>query len=57
MGEISDTQLDDVLPIVHEELRHVASRLISSEREGHSLQTTKLVHQAYRELYEESIQV
>ena len=50
MGEISEVQLDDVLPIVYDELRHVAARLMSNERAGHSLQTTELVHEAYMRL-------
>ena len=40
-------QLDKVLPIVYEEMRNVASRMMSNERVGHSFQTTELVHEAY----------
>lgn len=40
-------QLDQVLPLVYEEMRNVASRLMSKERAGHSFQTTELVHEAY----------
>ncbi len=50
MGKASVIQLDDVLPVVYDELRSVASRLMSGERAGHSFQTTELVHETYMRL-------
>lgn len=41
---------DRLLPIVYEELRALASRFMSNERAGHTLQTTALVHEAYMRL-------
>ncbi|MEZ5399362.1 MAG: ECF-type sigma factor [Bryobacteraceae bacterium] len=35
---------------LYAELHHIASRLISGERQGHTLQTTALVHEAYLRL-------
>ena len=43
-----DTQaLDRLMPLVYDELRRIASRYMKREREGHTLQTTALVNEAY----------
>jgi RNA polymerase sigma factor (TIGR02999 family) len=42
--------LDQLLPIVYDELRRVARARLKSERAGHALQTTVLVHEAYLRL-------
>jgi RNA polymerase sigma factor (TIGR02999 family) len=42
--------LDQLTPIVYEELRRVAKRLMRRERAGHTLQTTALVNEAYLRL-------
>ena len=42
--------LDRLMPLVYEELRHIASRYMRQERPGHTLQTTALVHEAYFQL-------
>ena len=42
--------LDDLLPAVYEELRHLAHRKLRGEREAHTLRTTELVHEAYLKL-------
>ena len=39
--------LDRLLPIVYGELHRQASRYIHRERQGHSLQTTGLIHETY----------
>ena len=44
------TALDKLTPIVYDELRRVASRYMKRERNGHSLQTTALVNEAYLRL-------
>lgn len=41
---------DALLPLVYEELRSRAGRLLSSERRHHTLQRTALVHEAYLKL-------
>lgn len=41
----SDT--DDLMELVYDELRRLAQRLLQSERKGHTLQATSLVHEAY----------
>ena len=42
--------LDDLFPVVYEELRRVAHRHLRGERPGHTLGTTALVHEAYLEM-------
>jgi RNA polymerase sigma-70 factor (ECF subfamily) len=42
--------LDQLTPIVYNELRRLARRYMTRERPGHSLQTTALVHEAYTRL-------
>jgi RNA polymerase sigma factor (TIGR02999 family) len=44
------TALDKLTPIVYSELRRLASRYMKGERDGHSLQTTALVNEAYLRL-------
>ena len=39
--------LDRLTPIVYGELRHLARRYLRGERDGHSLQATALVNEAY----------
>jgi RNA polymerase sigma factor (TIGR02999 family) len=39
--------LDRLTPLVYDEIRRIAHRYIQREREGHTLQTTALVHEAY----------
>jgi RNA polymerase sigma factor (TIGR02999 family) len=38
---------DELLPLVYEELRHLAARKMSRESPGQTLQATALVHEAY----------
>ena len=38
---------DRLVPLVYDELRRVARARLRSERDGHTLQTTALVHEAY----------
>lgn len=42
--------LDEIFPVVYEELRRVAHRHLHGERTGHTLVTTALVHEAYLEM-------
>lgn len=42
--------LDDLLPLVYEELRQIARRRLRDEATGHTLQPTALVHEAYLKL-------
>ena len=38
---------DQLLPLVYDELRKLASHKMAQEKPGHTLQTTGLVHEAY----------
>lgn len=42
--------LDDLTPRVYQELRRIAGHCMQSERQGRSMQTTALVHEAYLKL-------
>lgn len=42
--------LDRLMPLVYDELRALAHRQLSGERNDHTLQTTALVHEAYMRL-------
>lgn len=42
--------LDSLTPLVYKDLRRMASYLLRSERQGHTLQPTALVHEAYLKL-------
>lgn len=44
--------VDEVLPLVYDELRAIAGRYIQRERPGHTLQATAMVHEAYVNLIE-----
>ncbi len=46
--------LEELIPVVHKELRRLAHRYMSGEREGHTLQTTALVNEAYVRLVDSS---
>src|SRR4029077_17037526 len=42
--------LEQLMPLVYEELRRLAHRYLSRERTDHTLQSTALVHEAYLRL-------
>lgn len=46
----NQTALDKLMPLVYGELRRQASRYLQKERQGHTLQTTALIHEAYLKL-------
>lgn len=45
--EGSKTALDELLPLVYDELKRIASKQLSAERANHTLQATALVNEAY----------
>jgi RNA polymerase sigma factor (TIGR02999 family) len=45
--------LEKLIPIVYSDLRRIAARYMRSQGEGHTLQTTALVHEAYLRLTRE----
>ncbi len=44
------TALDQLMPLVYEELRRMANHYMRNERKGHTLQTSALVNEAYLRL-------
>lgn len=47
------TALDELLPLVYEELHRIARNYLRHERSGHTLQPTALVNEAYLRLIEQ----
>ena len=45
--------LDQLMPVVYDELRRLAQNYLSRERPNHTLQTTALVHEAYLRLVDQ----
>ncbi len=45
---------DELLPIVYDDLHALAKKYLRSERAGHTLQPTALVHEAYMKLVDQS---
>jgi RNA polymerase sigma factor (TIGR02999 family) len=50
MGRGDASAIERLMPLVHAELRRVARRQMRRERQGHTLQTTALVNEAYLRL-------
>jgi RNA polymerase sigma-70 factor (ECF subfamily) len=48
------TALEKLIPLVYEELRHLAHRYMEGQRPDHTLQTTALVNEAYLRLADQS---
>jgi RNA polymerase sigma-70 factor (ECF subfamily) len=46
--------LDDLTPLVYRELRQLAAGYLRKERQGHTLQPTALVHEAYLRLVDQT---
>ena len=42
--------MDEIFPLVYDELRRIAARKLREERTGHTLSATALVHEAWLEL-------
>src|SRR5437870_11883479 len=46
--------LEKLIPLVYEELRHLAHRYMEGQRPNHTLQTTALVNEAYLRLADQT---
>ena len=57
LGELQEAENDavvnELLPLVYEELRRVAQARLRGERTGHTLSATALVHEAYLRLVDQ----
>ncbi|HEX9046949.1 MAG TPA: sigma-70 family RNA polymerase sigma factor [Verrucomicrobiae bacterium] len=49
-GRGEESSLNDLLPLVYDELRKIAAARMQSESAGHTLQPTALVHEAWLQL-------
>jgi RNA polymerase sigma factor (TIGR02999 family) len=47
LGQGDDRAVDELFPLVYQELRAIARRKLKGERPGHTLQATALTHEAY----------
>src|SRR6266581_2035506 len=52
--EGSQRALDQLTPLVYDELRKLAASYLGRERTGHTLQPTALVHEAYLRLVQQN---
>lgn len=53
--EGDEAAMDDLMPLVYEELRRIAHRHLRRERADHTLSTTALVHEAYLNLVDQDM--
>ena len=51
-GQGDEAALEQLVPLVHDELHRIARRCMGGEKRGHSLQATALVDEAYMRLVE-----
>ncbi len=49
-SEGNDLALEELMPLVYDELRRMARRHMSGQNKGHTFQTTELIHEAYLKL-------
>lgn len=52
-----EAALEEVVPLLHDELKRMAARYMQSERAGHTLQSTALVNEAYLRLVDVELNV
>lgn len=52
-GRGDKESLDQLMPVVYDELRRQAARYLRREKAGHTLQTTALIHEAYVRLVDQ----
>lgn len=46
----NDLALEKLMPLVYEQLRRMAKRYMNGQKQGHTFQTTELIHEAYLKL-------
>ena len=54
LGGGDKTALDEIIPLVYQELRQIARGYLSHEPVGHTLQPTALIHEAYLRMVQQS---
>jgi RNA polymerase sigma-70 factor (ECF subfamily) len=53
-GKGDNAALDELMPLVYQELRQLASGYLRKEKPGHTLQPTALIHEAYLRLIDQN---
>jgi RNA polymerase sigma-70 factor, ECF subfamily len=48
----NEMAFDELIPLVYDELRKMAKRCMNQQNQGHTMQTTELIHEAYLKLAE-----
>lgn len=56
INEGKSEAVEELIPLVYAELRRLAAHYLKSERDGHTLQPTALVHEAFLKLVEQETQ-
>jgi len=54
-GEGDEAARDALIPVVYDQLRHIARQHLRRERAEHTLQTAALINEAYLKLVEQSV--
>jgi RNA polymerase sigma factor (TIGR02999 family) len=54
LGSGDKTVLDEIIPLVYQELRQIAQGYLRHEPAGHTLQPTALIHEAYLRMVQQS---
>ena len=55
LSEGDSEATDKLIPLVYSELRRLAGSYLKNEREGHTLQPTALVHEAFLKLVDQNV--
>lgn len=53
-GNGNTQAVDELLPLVYDELKQMAKRYMNTQPSGHTLQTTALIHEAYLKIVDNS---
>lgn len=54
LGEGDKAALDEIIPLVYQELRQIARGYLRQESAGHTLQPTALIHEAFLRMIQQS---
>lgn len=54
LSQGNHTAVDEILPLIYDELKRIAGSYLKNERADHTLQPTALVHEAYLKLIDQT---
>lgn len=52
LSDGNESALETLMPLVYSELHGIAKRFMANQREGHTFQTSDLIHEAYIKLFD-----